>query len=383
MKKRILITGGAGFIGSHLADELLAHGYTVKVFDNLLEQVHGYSGEKPRYLSSDVEFINGDVRDKTTLRKALRGVDAVYHLAARVGARHSMFALRDYTEVNCAGTAQLLESLIENPVEKLIVASSMSIYGEGLYQSPSGTPVENVNRHSDQLKKGLWDVYNNSTTKLTPVATPEWKCPKFTSIYALGKYEQEQMCLIAGNAYGIKTTALRFFNVYGSRQTLSNPYSGILANFASRFLNDQAPLIFEDGGQLRDFICVYDAVRACRLALETDKSIGQVFNIGTGRSFSVLEIARKLGKSLGKSDIHPDITTEYRKGDIRHCYADITKARQLIGFYPTIALEDGLRELAGWFTNQAPLKRAGKVGSTIPQRIPTLNGQRLTQIQHP
>lgn len=381
MKKTVLITGGAGFIGSHLADELLAHGYTVRVLDNLLEQVHGPSGEKPEYLNEDVEFMNGDVRDKTTLKKALQGVDAVYHFAARVGVGQSMYAIRDYTEVNNVGTAQLLELLAENPVEKLVVASSMSIYGEGLYEAPSGKLVENAHRENDQLKNGVWEVYDKYGTELKPVATPEWKCPKLASVYALGKYDQEQMCLITGNAYGIKTTALRFFNVYGTRQALSNPYTGVLAIFASRYLNNNSPLIFEDGEQRRDFICVYDVVRACRLALESEKSAGEVFNIGSGRSYSVLEIADEMGKVLGKANLEPNITGEYRKGDIRHCYADISKARQLLGFYPTIALEDGLKELAEWLKDQTSFDHVQKASSELSQRGLTIKGQVLTEIQ--
>jgi len=267
MKKTVLITGGAGFIGSHLSDELIAHGYTVRVLDNLLEQVHCSSGRKPAYLNEAVEFINGDVRDKTTLHKALQGVDVVYHFAARVGVGQSMYAIRDYTEVNNVGTAQLLELLIEQPVEKLIVASSMSVYGEGLYRKTDSGIIENADRSTDQLRNGIWELYDENGNILQPVPTPEWKSPRLASVYALGKYDQEQLCLITGKAYGIDTTALRFFNVYGTRQALSNPYTGVLAIFASRYLNNNPPRIFEDGQQRRDFVSVYDVARACRLAL--------------------------------------------------------------------------------------------------------------------
>src|SRR5690554_554142 len=363
MKKTVLITGGAGFIGSHLSDELIAHGYSVRVLDNLLEQVHGSSGRKPAYLNEDVEFINGDVRDKTTLHKALHGVDVVYHFAARVGVGQSMYAIRDYTEVNNVGTAQLLELLIEQPVEKLIVASSMSVYGEGLYRKTDSGIIENADRSTDQLRNGIWELYDENGNILQPVPTPEWKSPRLASVYALGKYDQEQLCLITGKAYGIDTTALRFFNVYGTRQALSNPYTGVLAIFASRYLNNNPPRIFEDGQQRRDFVSVYDVARACRLALESDKSNSEVFNIGSGNSYTVADIAELMGQVLGKDHLQPEITGEYRKGDIRHCYADINKSRQILGFTPEVNFIDGLTELCEWLRGQTSNDHVNKASS--------------------
>ncbi len=352
MKKQVLITGGAGFIGSHLANELLKNGYKVRVLDNLLEQVHGENGERPAYLPKDAELITGDVRNRAAIRNALEGVDVVYHFAARVGVGQSMYELQEYTEVNNTGTAVLLEALIENPVEKLVVASSMSIYGEGLYQDASGKHQEAPCRKKEQLKQADWEVHNAKGEKLSPVATPESKTPDLASVYALSKYDQERMCLMVGNAYNIPVVALRFFNAYGPYQALSNPYTGVLAIFASRFLNNKPPLIFEDGQQIRDFVSVYDIARACRLAMETPEAAGEVFNIGSGKSYTIQEVAEKMAVVLGKKYIKPEITGKYRVGDIRHCYADISKAKEILGYTPSYSLEEGIQELAGWLQDQ-------------------------------
>ncbi len=268
MSKKVLITGGAGFIGSHLADELLEKGYHVRVLDNLSEQVHGRKTSKPNYLNDDVEFIEGDVRDAGKVKEAIKGMDAIYHYAAMVGVGQSMYEIKEYTDVNNLGTAVLLEALIKKPVEKLVVASSMSIYGEGLYKDAEGNIKPGEERSLEQLKKGDWEMYDKKGNVLTPFPTPETKTPSLSSIYALSKYDQERMCLLIGKAYNIPTTALRFFNVYGTRQSLSNPYTGVLAIFASRLLNDNPILIFEDGNQKRDFVHVSDIARASRLALE-------------------------------------------------------------------------------------------------------------------
>src|SRR5918999_944678 len=275
MEKRILITGGAGFIGSHLADELLAQGHSVRILDRLLPQVHSGQMERPHYLNPDAELITGDIEDAEAVRRALDGIDAVYHLAARVGVGQSMYRIASYTAANCLGTANLLEAIIERPVERLIVASSMSIYGEGLYRAPDGTLCEVSARPLEQLKAGQWDVLGNEGETLDPVPTPETKTPSIASVYALDKYHQERLCLMVGGAYGIPTVALRFFNVYGTRQALSNPYTGVLAIFASRLLNHKPPLVYEDGRQRRDFVSVHDIARACRLALESDAADGR------------------------------------------------------------------------------------------------------------
>jgi dTDP-L-rhamnose 4-epimerase len=261
---KILITGGAGFIGSHVADELLNRGHHVRALDNLSSQVHGPEAMRPRYLHRDVELVCGDVRDADAVRRALEGIDAVYHFAAAVGVGQSMYEVDHYTSGNNRGTAVLLEALIAHPVERLIVASSMSLYGEGLYRSADGALHEGTERPLEQLRAADWDVRGGDGAVLEPIATPETKMPALSSIYALSKFDQERMCLLIGRAYGIPTVALRFFNVFGTRQALSNPYTGVLAIFASRLLNGNAPLIFEDGLQRRDFVSVYDIAQACR-----------------------------------------------------------------------------------------------------------------------
>lgn len=348
MGKTVLITGGAGFIGSHLADELLASGYAVRVLDNLSPQVHGEGGAWPAYLHADVECINGDVRDAGAVRTALRGVDAVVHLAAAVGVGQSMYEVTRYTSTNNLGTAVLLETLIERPVERLVVASSMSIYGEGLYRAPDGTVWERARRSQAQLEADEWELRGPSGEGLEPVPTPEHKRPTLASMYALSKYDQERMCLMMGDAYDVDTVALRFFNVYGPRQALSNPYTGVLAIFASRYLNNSPPLIFEDGRQQRDFVYVGDVARACRLALETEEAVGQVFNIGSGEAYTIEEVAERMGRVLGKEHIAPHISEAYRVGDIRHCFADISRARRVLGYEPTTSFENGLATLATW-----------------------------------
>jgi dTDP-L-rhamnose 4-epimerase len=368
MGKHVLITGGAGFIGSHLADELLRHGYRVRALDDLSPQVHGPGRKRPDYLDSQVELIVGDVRDADVLKRALKGIDAVYHLAATVGVGQSMYEIARYTSVNNLGTATLLEALMNQPVERLVVASSMSIYGEGLYRDPNRRPAAAAERSIDQLKAKDWEVRDARGQRLTPVPTPESKQPSLASIYALGKYDQERMCLITGRAYGIPTVALRFFNVFGTRQALSNPYTGVLAIFASRLLNGNPPLIYEDGLQQRDFVSVYDIAQACRLAMEVPEAAGRVFNVGSGRPYTVRQVAEQMGKVLGKEHIGFEVTGKYRVGDIRHCFADITLARRVLGYEPKVTLEDGLEELAGWLEGQVAEDHVAKARQELDAR---------------
>jgi dTDP-L-rhamnose 4-epimerase len=367
MSKRILITGGAGFIGSHIADSLLRRGYRVRAFDSLLPQVHGDAGVRPDYLGGAVELLEGDVRDPLRLRSALQGVDAVYHFAAMVGVGQSMYEVSRYTAVNNLGTAVLLEALIERPVERLIVASSMSVYGEGLYRSASGRTVSGVERGLEQLKRGEWELRDDSGI-LEPMPTPESKTPSLASVYALSKYDQERMCLLIGAAYGIPTMALRFFNVYGPRQALSNPYTGVLAIFASRLLNGQRPLVFEDGNQRRDFVSVYDVAEACCLALEGRSADGGVFNIGSGRDISVIELAHCLARELGKPWLEPEIAGKYRVGDIRHCFADISHARNCLGYAPKVSMSEGIADLAGWLEGQIAVDRVDEARAALEKR---------------
>jgi dTDP-L-rhamnose 4-epimerase len=321
------------------------------VLDSLHPQVHR-AGERPDYLPDDVELLVGDVRDGDAVRKALVGVDRVAHLAARVGVGQSMYEISEYTSVNGVGTGVLLEALLDHPVERLIVASSMSVYGEGLYVDAAGEPVPSVDRRRADLEAGRWEPVGPAGQALTPVSTPETKAPTLSSVYALGKYDQERLCLMFGSAYKVPTVALRFFNAYGPWQALSNPYTGVLAIFASRLLNGRPPLVFEDGEQLRDFVSVHDVARACALALSAGSSAdGQVVNVGSGDSISVNEIASQLGAILGK-DIAPEVTGKFRVGDIRHCFADVSLASSVLGYAPQVSLQQGMTELAAWLEGQ-------------------------------
>jgi dTDP-L-rhamnose 4-epimerase len=368
MSTHVLITGGAGFIGSHLADELLNYGYRVRAFDVLTPQVHGPERQKPDYLNPEVELIVGDIRDPEAVRRALQGIDSVYHLAAAVGVGQSMYELAHYTRTNNLGTAVLLEALLDRPVERLIVASSMSLYGEGLYRAPDGTGCAGVERPVARLQAGDWEVRDAKGELLTPLPTPETKSPTPSSVYALSKYDQEQLCLMIGRAYGVPTVALRFFNVYGPRQALSNPYTGVLAIFTSRLLNGHPPLIYEDGYQQRDFVSVDDVAQACRLALQTPEAAGRVFNVGSGRHYTVRMVAERLAVVLGKEHIRPEISGRYRVGDIRHCFADITLARDILGYEPQVTLEDGLLQFTAWVEGQMSFDRSTQAYAELDMR---------------
>ncbi len=368
MKDSVLITGGAGFIGSHVGHELVAAGYSVRALDNLDPRVHGPGGERPVHLSDDIELIRGDVRDPRALARALEGVDVVFHFAASVGVGQSMYRIADYTSVNELGTACLLEAVAEKKLKKLIVASSMGIYGEGSYVDADGQVVEQVRRSPDALARGEWEPHDRQGRPLLPRPTPESKSIELESIYAMGKYAQEQSSLIVGRAYGIPTVALRLFNVYGPHQALSNPYTGVLAIFAARLLNHRPPMIFEDGEQRRDFVHVHDVARACRLALESQKANGLAINIGSGRSYTVVEVARALSQVLGREAHEPEITFEHRAGDIRHCFADIARAKEVLGFEPRVSLRDGLREMTKWLSTQDAKDRVAAARRELQQR---------------
>ncbi|HCM38511.1 MAG: nucleoside-diphosphate-sugar epimerase [Bdellovibrionales bacterium GWB1_52_6] len=356
MIRRVLITGGAGFIGSHLARELVRSGYTVRVLDNFSAQVHGKSSRIPDQFEN-IEVIEGDVRTRAHLKHALRDVDAVYHLAASVGVGQSMYEVHSYVENNTLGTANLLQLLIENPVERLVVASSMSLYGEGLYKSADGRVHFETRRPLERLKKKEWEPLGAEGESLSALPTPESKRPDLASIYALSKYDQEMMCLLMGRTYRIPTVALRFFNVYGTGQSLSNPYTGVMAIFASRLLNGKTPSIFEDGKQMRDFVHVSDVVQACRLALEGPQAVDHAFNIGSGEQITIQEVALRMAEAMGKPHLVPEITGQYRVGDIRHCFADISLARTLLGYRPRVSMESGMRELIEWLAGQRAVDR--------------------------
>jgi dTDP-L-rhamnose 4-epimerase len=377
----ILITGGAGFIGSHLADDLIDRGHKVRALDLLCPQVHGPEAIRPAYLQPAVELIHGDVRNARDVQRALDGIDAVYHFAAAVGVGQSMYQVEHYTSTNNLGAAVLLQELARRPVQRLIVASSMSIYGEGRYAYDTRDATDEAvtddvaadHVMADDIANGEAvsrrgaDIVDHVERSIEQLPTPESKPPRLSSVYALSKYDQECLCLMIGKAYGIPTVALRFFNVFGTRQALSNPYTGVLAIFASRLLNDRPPLIFEDGGQRRDFVSVHDVVQACRLALEAPDAAGRAFNVGSGRPYTVSQVAEMMAAVLGKP-LAPAITGEYRVGDIRHCFADITLARQVLGYEPTVTLEDGIDELAGWLGEQTADDRVADARGELAAR---------------
>ncbi|HEV8430622.1 MAG TPA: NAD-dependent epimerase/dehydratase family protein [Pyrinomonadaceae bacterium] len=348
----ILVTGGAGFIGSHIVDALIERGHRVRVLDALVEQVHGGAG--PQHLNPNAEFLKGDVCDPELVDRALEGVDVVYHKAAEVGVGQSMYEIARYVKANDFGTAVLLEAIVKRrpQIQKLVVASSMSIYGEGAYACDDCGPVQPKLRTLPQLLDRDWEINcPQCGAKARPVSTNEDKPLIPSSVYAISKQDQEQFCLVVGRAYDIPVVALRYFNVYGPHQALSNPYTGVCAIFSGRLLNDEAPMVFEDGEQTRDFVHVSDIVQANMLALETDKADYQALNIGTGFPISISEIALMLARGLGK-DIRPEVTGKYREGDIRHCVADISRARTLLGYEPKVKLADGIPELLEWVRQQ-------------------------------
>ena len=369
MRKRVLITGGAGFVGSHLADGLLTAGHAVRVLDELHPQVHPEG--PPEYLSREVELVVGDVRDAAEMDRALDGVDVVFHFAAVVGVGQSMYEISRYMSVNTLGTATLLQAMLdrtkrgEPPVEKLVVASSMSIYGEGSYVCGScGKLAAPPVRPVEQLRRGEWDLHCVACGGvLAPRPTSETKPSEINSMYALSKRDQEELCLIYGRTYGLPVTALRFFNIYGTRQALSNPYTGVAAIFASRLINDQPPLVFEDGEQQRDFVSVHDIVRANLLAMDPARANNAVVNVGSGQPISIRKVAELVSRSLGK-DIEPVITEKYRAGDIRHCFADLSRAKELLGYEPQMTHEEGFAELAEWLESQ---KAEDKSGTMLEQ----------------
>ena len=350
---RVLVTGGAGFVGSHTVDLLLERGYDVRVLDSLDPQVHG-EVERPEFLDlSRVEFVRGDMADRDTVRRVVADVDAIIHLAARVGVGQSMYQVEKYVTANTKGTANLLDVLVteEHDVRKLVVASSMSIYGEGKYSCENCGPVSPGLRSDRQLDKKVWETQcPHCGSALKPEPTDEEKPLQPTSIYAMTKRHQEEMSLLTGRTYGIPTTALRYFNIYGPRQALSNPYTGVIAVFAARTLNENPPLIFEDGKQSRDFIYVKDVAQANLIAMEENRATYQPLNVGTGSATSIGEIAFRVIE-LCEKGFSPLITGRYRSGDIRHCYASIERISSL-GFKPEYSLNQGLKETMGWVRSQ-------------------------------
>jgi dTDP-L-rhamnose 4-epimerase len=366
---KILVTGGAGFVGSHLVDRLIEDGHGVRVLDNLDPQVHGHGAARTPPLHPGAELRVGDVRDRETVRAALEGVEAVFHLAAAVGVGQSMYEIEHYVSVNSLGAAVLLEALIERRRElrRVVVASSMSIYGEGAYRDSGGKSRFPPLRSDEQLEARRWELYDKAGEELYPAPTPETKMLAPTSVYATTKRDHEELFLGVGRAYDIPTVALRYFNIYGTRQSLSNPYTGVIAIFSSRVLNGNPPLIFEDGKQSRDFIHVSDIIRANLLALEREEAVGQVYNVGTGRRATVAELAELLIQARN-ADLEPEITSQYRAGDIRHCYADIERISSDLGFTPRVSLEEGMAELLTWLGTQVAEDRVDHARAELEKR---------------
>lgn len=350
---QVLVTGGAGFVGSHLCGMLRSAGHSVRVLDNLDPQVHGTARSWPDYLPPDLDLHRGDVRDRQAVAAALDGCDAVIHLAAAVGVGQSMYEIEHYCSVNVMGTAILLEEVAarRDQIRKLIVASSMSIYGEGAYRSSNGATAYPGMRSVEQLLRREWEHADPNGGTLVPEPVTETKPLAPASIYATNKRDQEEMCLQVGRAYGIPTVAMRMFNVFGPHQALSNPYTGVVAIFSSRLLNGQPPTVFEDGRQRRDFIHVSDVARAYLMALENNGADGLALNLGSGRVIDVLSIGQVLAEKLGRKDIQPTVTGKYREGDIRHCFADIGLIRRTLGWSPQHSFESGVVDLLEWLAS--------------------------------
>ncbi|MBR0654175.1 NAD-dependent epimerase/dehydratase family protein [Plastoroseomonas arctica] len=356
MADTVLITGGAGFIGRHLAHALLSAGHKVRILDSFIDQVHGDRGTDG--LDADAEIIRGDVRDGERVAAALRGVDKVVHLAAEVGVGQSMYEVDHYVSVNDHGTAVLFQQLIKQPVRRVVVASSMSVYGEGLYRTVDGKLVEDAQRVPRRAGDISWDPIDGEGRPMSPVPTPETKRQNLASVYAITKYVQERLTLTVAPAYGMEGAALRLWNVYGPGQALSNPYTGVLAIFAARLHNRQPPMIFEDGQQRRDFVHVEDVARAFRLALDHPNAAGGVFNIASGVDRSVTEVASDLAEAMGHAGLRPEVTQQARAGDIRHNIADIGLARTRLGYAPQrLDFRSDLAELAEWVGRQAAQDR--------------------------
>lgn len=344
---RALVTGGLGFIGSHLVDALVDKGLEVVVLDDLEFQVH--RGRYPAYANPGAVNMIGDVRDRGMLAQALNGVEVVFHQAARVGVGQSMYEPYRYVESNCLGTAAILDHLAnrKHSVRKVVVASSMSCYGEGGYVCPECRGFVVKPRTQAQLESHQFEMICEACGRpAKPVPTREDHPMRPDSIYAVSKRDQEEMCLSFARHSGIPAVALRYFNGYGPRQSLSNPYTGVCAIFCSRLKNGHPPLIFEDGMQMRDFVHVSDIVQANILAMENPDMDYRAFNVGSGAPISVLDLARTIARVLG-SDIAPEVTGQFRAGDIRHCFGDCS-AIMAMGYSPRMSLEEGLAQLTAW-----------------------------------
>lgn len=366
---KILVTGGAGFIGSYIVDSLIEKGYEVKIYDSLEPQVH--QGKIPPYLNSNAEFIQADICDSRSLDKALVGVDAVYHEAAMVGVGQSMYQIDRYTKTNTYGTAILLDLIVNkhrSHIRKIIVAASMSQYGEGLYSCTTHGDIKPNLRLDEDMANNKWEHFCPHCHQiLQSKGTPETAPLTCNSVYALNKKDQEELFIMVGKAYNIPAVALRYFNVFGPRQSLSNPYTGVAAIFISRIKAGNNPVLFEDGQQSRDFVSVHDIAQANLLALESDKANYQTYNVGSGQSTPIATLGQLLIDHL-KSQCHLDITRQFRKGDIRHCYADISKISHELGFKPQTTLQSGLSELIEWGKNSKSIDSFDRAMSDLKSK---------------
>ena len=364
----VLVTGGAGFIGSHLVDALLARGERVRVLDNLDPLAH--RGGVPAHLDRAAELQVGDLCDPRAVGQALVGVDRVFHLGGVVGNGESMINVRRAVDANSAGTATLMEAVLErrDRVRRLVVASSMVVYGEGSYACSEHGHRAPALRSGEQLRRREWEPRcDRCGRELTPVATVEDAPLRPTSVYGITKRDQEELVLVLGRAYELETVALRYLNVYGPRQALGNPYTGVAAIFAARLLNGRAPLVFEDGGQIRDLVHVSDVVAGTLAAMDAPAAPTHAINIATGRRVRVVELARAIARALG-SQVEPEVTGEFRAGDIRHCFADVRLASRLLGFEAGHSLERGLPELAEWVAAQQVEERGDEAVALLRQR---------------
>lgn len=364
---KILVTGGMGFLGSHLVDELVRLGHKVRVFDNLDQQVH--MGKKPDYLNAGAEYIIDDVRNRDAFKKAITDCEIIFHEAATVGVGQSMYKVSYYIDTNDLGTANLWDIIIneKNNVRKVVVASSMSIYGEGAYICDSCGIFYPALRSDAALRSGDWHMHCPKCNLIAQSApTPEEKLLYPTSVYAYSKRHQEELSLLLGKTYKIPTVALRYFNIFGPRQALSNPYTGVCAIFSARVKNNNPPIIYEDGLQTRDFIYVSDVVDANILAMTDSRGDYQALNVGTGRPTAIGEIARFLIK-LNNKRLEPLIENKYRSGDIRHCFADVSKIKAL-GFLARISFEQGMNKLAEWSQTQEAIDQVEAANKELQDR---------------
>ncbi|MFI5451827.1 SDR family NAD(P)-dependent oxidoreductase [Pedobacter sp. UC225_61] len=356
--KNILITGGAGFIGSNLALKLIEKGYRITVLDSLSTQIHGDNAEEtsPLYKSikNKVTFIKGTVTSKHDWEKAINGQDVIVHYAAETGTGQSMYEIQKYVDVNINGTAILLDLLANQPhqVKKVVIASSRSIYGEGKYKSAEKGIVYPKHRVSELMDKGDFEVkYPGCETVLELMATDEESKIHPSSVYGITKQNQEQMIMTVCPTLGIAPVAFRYQNVYGPGQSLKNPYTGILSIFSTQIKNGNGINIFEDGKETRDFVYIDDVVDATILGIENDKANGEVFNVGTGVATDVMKVAKTLIKNYGV-EVPIKISGNYRLGDIRHNYADLTKIKSKLGFQPKFSFEQGINEFTKWVNDQ-------------------------------